>query len=198
MQELDKIGRDKFLDKYEFGRARTYFVIHDGKMYDCKPLLWTAYQYQFGVQLLERATGGVNKTVRPHIEKLGFTVVVANESLEDIKIDIYARVSESQQLPHEERLKRLESAPSKPKIIKVPTFVFFRNVDVVAERLFLANGVCESCGCPAPFLRAKDGAPYLEVHHIKKLADGGDDAVENTTALCPNCHRKMHYGRKNG
>ncbi|MDU6483465.1 MAG: HNH endonuclease [Paeniclostridium sordellii] len=24
------------------------------------------------------------------------------------------------------------------------------------------------------------------------LSKGGDDTIENTAALCPNCHRKMH------
>ncbi|WP_223111555.1 HNH endonuclease [Billgrantia pellis] len=24
------------------------------------------------------------------------------------------------------------------------------------------------------------------------LAKGGEDTIENTVALCPNCHRKMH------
>ena len=24
------------------------------------------------------------------------------------------------------------------------------------------------------------------------LSEGGEDSIENTVALCPNCHRKMH------
>lgn len=54
-----------------------------------------------------------------------------------------------------------------------------------------AKGQCELCKEPAPFHR-KDGSPYLETHHIEWLANGGADTVENTVALCPNCHRKMH------
>ncbi|WP_421199661.1 HNH endonuclease [Aeromonas enteropelogenes] len=53
---------------------------------------------------------------------------------------------------------------------------------------------CESCGEPAPFLTAA-GEPFLEVHHLKGLADGGSDTVSNTVALCPNCHRELHHGR---
>ncbi|WP_258000386.1 HNH endonuclease [Pseudomonas aeruginosa] len=33
---------------------------------------------------------------------------------------------------------------------------------------------------------------HTETHHIEWLANGGEDTVENTVALCPNCHRKMH------
>lgn len=54
-----------------------------------------------------------------------------------------------------------------------------------------ANGRCELCGDPAPFER-KDGTAYLETHHIIWLARDGEDTVENTVALCPNCHRRMH------
>ena len=54
-----------------------------------------------------------------------------------------------------------------------------------------AAGRCELCGGQAPFKDAA-GKPYLETHHIVWLARGGADTIENTAALCPNCHRRMH------
>ncbi len=54
-----------------------------------------------------------------------------------------------------------------------------------------AKGTCDLCGQPAPF-RNKNGEPFLETHHITWLSKGGDDTIENTVALCPNCHSKMH------
>ncbi|EHN67946.1 HNH endonuclease [Aliivibrio fischeri] len=54
-----------------------------------------------------------------------------------------------------------------------------------------AKGICEACHMNAPF-EAKSG-PYLEVHHLTRLADGGSDTPENVIALCPTCHRKVHY-----
>ena len=66
-----------------------------------------------------------------------------------------------------------------------------RNPAVKAYTLKRADGVCELCEQDAPF-KNKNGKPYLEVHHIQQLADKGDDIIENTVALCPNCHRKMH------
>ena len=54
-----------------------------------------------------------------------------------------------------------------------------------------ANGVCQLCNTPAPFVD-RDGKPYLETHHVIWLSQGGADSIENTVALCPNCHRKMH------
>ena len=68
---------------------------------------------------------------------------------------------------------------------------FERDVFVAENAKRRAKGLCELCGGEAPFSRA-DGDPYLETHHVVWLAQGGSDTVENTVALCPNCHRKMH------
>ncbi|CAH7245263.1 e14 prophage; 5-methylcytosine-specific restriction enzyme McrA (fragment) [Vibrio chagasii] len=57
-----------------------------------------------------------------------------------------------------------------------------------------ANGTCEICYKPAPFIRKTDNTPYLEVHHKLPLAQGGPDTVDNVLALCPNCHRQAHFG----
>lgn len=54
-----------------------------------------------------------------------------------------------------------------------------------------ANQHCELCRKRAPFCD-KYGKPFLEVHHIRWLSEGGADSIYNTVALCPNCHRKMH------
>ena len=54
-----------------------------------------------------------------------------------------------------------------------------------------ANGYCELCEKQAPFIN-NDGIPFLETHHIVWLSKGGQDSIQNTVALCPNCHRKMH------
>lgn len=58
--------------------------------------------------------------------------------------------------------------------------------------LNIAGGKCEACDCEAPF-SDESGSPYLEVHHLKQLADDGSDTCSNTVSLCPNCHRKFHY-----
>lgn len=72
------------------------------------------------------------------------------------------------------------------------TKITVRDPRVKAYVLQQAQGHCESCGAKAPFV-LNDGRPYLEVHHIKHLANGGSDTVENAVALCPNCHRAFHY-----
>jgi 5-methylcytosine-specific restriction endonuclease McrA len=92
------------------------------------------------------------------------------------------------------RRARLAVADKRPQFRVVSTVLFQRNPDVVAEVLERANGFCEACEKSAPFERRSDHSPYLEVHHVIKLADGGEDSVENAIAVCPNCHRKFHFG----
>lgn len=74
------------------------------------------------------------------------------------------------------------------------TEAFVRDPAVKAWVLKSANGICELCNSPAPFFK-QDGVPYLEVHHVLPLSEGGSDRVSNTVAVCPNCHMRFHYGR---
>lgn len=92
------------------------------------------------------------------------------------------------------RRKRLQRAGKIPRRVVGVVVGFARNADVVVEVLLRARGRCEGCRRKAPFLRQKDRKPYLEVHHVRLLADGGEDTVKNAVALCPNCHRERHFG----
>lgn len=106
---------------------------------------------------------------------------------------LQVRIDESFNLPSQVRRQRLSVSDVLPVKIEVRTAAFIRNADVIVEVLLRAAGLCEGCGNPAPFIRAWDGTPYLEVHHIVPLSKGGNDSVENAQALCPNCHRAKHY-----
>jgi predicted HNH restriction endonuclease len=109
--------------------------------------------------------------------------------------ELYKAVKESLKDDSEKRKQRLESRISLyPDTYEIATKAFKRSADVIAEVLIRANGICERCGKEAPFKRKSDCSPYLEVHHVKRLADGGKDCVENATAICPNCHRELHFG----
>ena len=73
----------------------------------------------------------------------------------------------------------------------VTSNAYVRSAEVAKETRKRANGICQLCNRPAPFIDKK-GNPYLEVHHIVWLSRGGEDNTENTAALCPNCHMRMH------
>ncbi len=81
-----------------------------------------------------------------------------------------------------------------PNQIQVQTYQYERDPKVAAYALRKANGICDDCHQPAPFTSRKSRLPYLEVHHIKMLKDGGPDTIDNVIALCPNCHRRRHFG----
>lgn len=80
-----------------------------------------------------------------------------------------------------------------PKLEPRTVMVHQRSSSVIQHVLAAANGICEACSKPAPFDR-EDGTPYLEVHHVLPLAQGGSDRACNAVAVCPNCHRKFHHG----
>lgn len=83
---------------------------------------------------------------------------------------------------------------SNPEFKLAQVTQFNRDPSVKAWVLKEANGTCECCQKSAPF-RTLDGTPYLEVHHLRRLADNGPDTICNSIALCPNCHRELHFGK---
>jgi hypothetical protein len=103
-------------------------------------------------------------------------------------------VEASSKLPENKRLQKIKEYLDIPEKITISAVGFKRNPHIVAQRLFLAKGICGDCKNNAPFLKKETNEPYLEVHHIELLSKGGEDTLENTIALCPNCHRKRHFG----
>jgi 5-methylcytosine-specific restriction enzyme A len=71
--------------------------------------------------------------------------------------------------------------------------VYERSRDIRAYVLARTGGQCEACTYPAPFI-TREGAPYLEPHHIRRLGDGGPDDPRFMGAVCPICHRNIHHG----
>jgi 5-methylcytosine-specific restriction enzyme A len=115
-------------------------------------------------------------------------------SLTKLKEEEEAEIKVSAQASSEERKNEIAEKSTKPERMRVFSFTYRRNPHIAAEALYRASGCCEQCKKPAPFFRASDGTPFLEIHHVKPLAEGGHDSLDNVMALCPNCHRKVHYG----
>ena len=66
-----------------------------------------------------------------------------------------------------------------------------RDPKIIAYVRMRSKHTCECCGCVG--FEKSDGDLYIEVHHLKMISEGGSDIPTNAVALCPNCHRKMHY-----
>jgi 5-methylcytosine-specific restriction protein A len=73
------------------------------------------------------------------------------------------------------------------------TEYYRRSKFIVDYAKLRADGVCERCNKPGPFLDSNN-RPFLEVHHILMLSDDGPDLPENVAAICPNCHKETHFG----
>lgn len=127
---------------------------------------------------------------------LDLSIQISKQSLssETVAAIFQKEVNTSSHDSKERRLKRLNNANRVPDTIQTKVTVFVRNPDVVVEVQNRANGHCEYCNNPAPFIRKSDNTPYLEIHHILPLSVGGEDTIDNAVALCPNCHRKAHHG----
>jgi 5-methylcytosine-specific restriction protein A len=113
------------------------------------------------------------------------------------KLDVFEPTPERDKLDQlvDSLLKQKIEIPTgsvQPKKGNMTTTVFFRDPFVKAWVLSNAEGQCEACKLPAPFNRT-DGTPYLEVHHLIPLSEGGSDTISNALAVCPNCHRKLHF-----
>jgi 5-methylcytosine-specific restriction protein A len=85
------------------------------------------------------------------------------------------------------------SQPERKNPIQARQSWFRRSEAVKRYVLARANGKCEACELPAPFMK-KEGGPYLEPHHTQRLADDGPDHPKWVGAICPNCHRRIHSG----
>jgi 5-methylcytosine-specific restriction protein A len=72
--------------------------------------------------------------------------------------------------------------------------LYERDRDVKAWLLKFSSGICECCQTKAPFI-SDLGIPFLEIHHVIRLADGGADSINNAVAVCPNCHRALHHSK---
>ncbi len=72
---------------------------------------------------------------------------------------------------------------------------FVRDPYIVAGALARAKDQCEMPDCKSQLFQRDDDRSYLEVHHILPLGEGGDDTLINAAALCPSCHRELHFGK---
>lgn len=98
--------------------------------------------------------------------------------------------TKAKQLTPEKLAAQIKNGKSRKSQI-AEAVVYYRSPYIKEMVKRIAKGKCQKCGKEAPFYD-KDKKPYLEEHHVKRLADGGSDTMDNVVAICPNCHRKVH------
>ncbi len=105
IEEFDTLGVERFLEKYEFGHSRRYFLAHEGKLYDSKAILGAAHGFENpsnGPLRWNNFCGG--RGVQRRLEALGFEVRIltgsnSNESLAGCEEDLEGCIPRSINAP---------------------------------------------------------------------------------------------------
>lgn len=77
--------------------------------------------------------------------------------------------------------------------------IFSRNLSYAKKSLELADFLCEIDKNHSTFISKSSKKQYVEAHHLIPLKFQDEflynlDVPANIISLCPNCHRKMHFG----
>lgn len=179
--EYDRLGRDEFLVRYRFGRAKWWYVVHAAKQYDSKAIVGAAIGYQTGRPLIATDfTGGEGSVVRK-LRSLNFQVVRIPVS------------DESSRLP--------EEVPA--------TFPEGNRTSVTVNRAERSGAArlacidthgtsCTVCGMSFEATYGPEFAGLIHVHHLTplgtQLAATEVDPREDLRPVCPNCHAAIHFG----
>lgn len=153
------------------------------------------YTYQGIVKLVgepiaekeKDANGDIRIVFRFPLKLISEGIPVSKKVLDDEEDNLEKTVSN---VSERDVVKTATNYTHEVSVRKALTLTYERNPIITRYAKIRSKGICELCGAPAPFL--KDGEPYLEAHHIVPLADGGKDSIDNISAVCPNCHRKLH------
>lgn len=74
MAEFRALGRDAFVARYGFRRSQDFFVVHEGRAYDSKPLAAAAHGHQRGFKPLQFDDFSGGDPVIKTFERLGFHI----------------------------------------------------------------------------------------------------------------------------
>jgi hypothetical protein len=175
-----------------FLESRVYDVLIDGQRFPPKAIVSKAYELATDEILIPPHFGGAIEGVwLRRLRALNFEIRKKGDLPAFEK-----EVAKSSALSQKKRLEAIAKAGTKAKKVLREVYRYERSPHVKAECLFLAKGICAHCKKPGPFEDEATKLPFLEVHHKTPLSKGGEDSVENTVALCPNCHSKEHYAEK--
>lgn len=152
IEEFNYLGRDTFLKKYSFRRARKYYLLYQNKTYDSKAIWGVAYKFAHpdsGPLKSEEFSGG-EKTVKIALERLGFTVISGQYKIQDH--DEIALVLVENEVTYEGRYDFWEDDTGvkyqfpnqyKKRVVSGRFFVYYRGV----RRAEGKRGIPEYFGC---------------------------------------------------
>lgn len=122
IREYDRLGQEAFLQKYGFGPARTFHLIHDSKVYDSKAIAGAAMGYQPGVEraLLASEFSGGEAGAAGRLRALGFTVRGSDDAVPGRQVTreaVLAAIAEYDRVGREAFLQTLGASPSQRYVV---------------------------------------------------------------------------------
>ena len=181
--ECDRLGRTKFLEKYGYGKALRFVLIHNGKQYDSKAIVGAAYEHQFGEPLRRTDFSGGQASVVPKLSSLGFKVVALEVT--DSTSALAEEVPESMW----EGGKRTVSVNA-----------YERSAEARAACIEAHGSRCAICDFEFGEHYGPECQGFIHVHHRVPVSQVGArykvDPVKDLVPLCPNCHAVVHYGNR--
>lgn len=119
-------------------------------------------------------------------------VILEDELEEDAPIKLKGGLSESNSAFNYENRQNIQHSSLKLEKREYTHETFARNRGWVKLAKDNYGHYCLHPGCQNAFLKP-DGEPYIEVHHIVPLFQGGEDAIWNLTVVCAHHHRMAHF-----
>jgi HNH endonuclease len=183
MNKYDRIGRDRFLREYRYGRARKYLVVHpddSGRLYDSKIIAAAAIGHENPAKGWPKAKGygfsGGDQMAKPLLEAHGFKVIDKAAGLVQVGDELEELRRLTKNLENEgyfdaanERQRTLR------EIVERRGQPSFRRT-LIEEH----QGRCVITGC--------DAVSALEAAHIMAFSDLGSDKVSNGLLLRADIH----------
>lgn len=181
--ECDRLGRSAFLEKYGYGKALKFVLLHNGKQYDSKAIVGAAYEHQFGKPLRNTDFSGGQASVVPKLASLGFKVI-AIEVTDDTSA-----------LPEEVPDSMWEGGKRTVTVNK-----YERSAEARAACIETHGSTCAICNFDFGQFYGLDFEGLIHIHHRVPISHLGErykiDPAKDLVPLCPNCHAVVHYGNK--
>ncbi|OFY96568.1 MAG: hypothetical protein A2491_11080 [Bacteroidetes bacterium RIFOXYC12_FULL_35_7] len=120
--------------------------------------------------------------------KLPINVSVDEVEIEETLINELFKTKSLSEIENE--LKSLSSRDA----IQVNTSTYKRDPRILFFAKKRAEGKCDLCNNYSP-IQKNNNDYYLETHHVLPMKEGGRDEIKNISALCPNCHKILHFDK---
>jgi hypothetical protein len=184
MEEYDRIGRDEFLEKYGFGRAKWWYILHAAKQYDSKAIVGAAIGYQLGQPLTANDFAGGEGSVVPKLRSLNFKVIRREIS------------DDSSRLPEEVPTTYPEGMRTVVTVNRAE-----RSPEARLACIDAHGTSCAVCKMSFESIYGPEFAGLIHVHHLAPLARANGvrevDPRADLRPVFPNCHAAIHFGGEN-